>query len=953
MALSRLEFFRRVLPDDGVLFLASLARRPDGGTFLRHAAFATAEELDLGATQRDLAGSTVYFACASYVSGSLVDAKGKPVWRVSTNVRLVRSLWCDADVYEPGEDRAKAAKFESRDAAIDGLFELSDLLGLPAPLINESGPNGLHAYWPFTRAVDRRTWKHAARMLKDLAQKLEIPISRERTADESSILRPPGTHHRKNGDYLVSNLTEGEPWEFDRIRDALVAASEAAGVDASPPTTGPDIVLEPGAVDLNKGVGAEFEHTPSSAIKLADECKQIRAFRDQSPTAAITEPHWYAGIQLLMRTTEGAPIVHKWSAGDPRYSAEHTQKKIEQVSGMGPTLCSTFKDRNPAGCEGCPHRGQVATPLQLGYTQFDELPPIQVQINGHSVELENVGAPFERTAQGIFISASDGRKIRISKNDLYVAAEAVDDGTHRRKFCVRHQNPMYGWREDWFDAELLASPTELHKAALNAGVTIDGTRAKPMVQYMTAWLQKLQEKIRAQRHVTSMGWRTDPKGFQVGDRLYVSGEHEPVAAGVSDSITGQLDAFKVVGDMSEWSRLTRELGTPGRVPHAFLVSCGFGAPILGATSYGGGLVVAYGKSNGGKTTAGRFMFGAWGSPLDARDNKSDTINYKIKRLEFYGSIPMYIDEVTNLDPEVLGDFAFSVSQGAGRGRLTADAKMMDKGTWSTIVVASANNSYHQRIAAVPKFDAEARRAMQLRVFEFEIPSLGEERAVRWANEVNRLVAHTYGGPGHVYAQWLANLGKEAVSGMFFETFDTVYKQVGFRPDERYWCAIVTAAVVGGTIAQELGLIHYDPTEAIDWARGVLASLRVSMLEASHTPTSILARFVNDHALGTVVFGDGQIKRVAAAEIVARYETDSRRLYISRTRMKAYISRAGMDYGYVKRALTDSGVVVDTDKRYTLTKGAHLSVSVIEPCWVINTDAAEQLRDIIDEAPQQE
>lgn len=942
MSLSRRQFLSRVLPTEGYLFSAT---RVDGarGSFWRHRAFETIEDLDANLGGIDAGGSTVYFACASYIQPAVDAGGGKFKERVATNVRLVRSIWFDLDVGPP--EPGKPEKYPTRDEALDGILDFADLLGLPPPLLNESGPHGLHAYWTFRNAVDRLTWLRTATAIKEVAMRCGLKFDRTRTADAASILRAPGTHHRKGAPYLLSNLTEGADVEFARLAEIVEAAAGAAGVSVPQRTPGPDIVLEPGATDLNAGAGVEFQNVPSSAEKIADECAQLRAFRAQSATAMIGEPHWYSGIQLLMHTVGGEALVHKWSAGDPRYSAEQTSKKIAQVAGMGPTLCATFRDRNPAGCEGCPHRGQISTPLQLGYTQLQELPAPTVRVNGHEVELENVGAPFDRTAQGIFVTNAEGKRVRISKHDVFISAEAFDDGTNRRRFCVAHDSPLYGTREDWLDADLLASPVEFHKALLNAGVTIDRGRVPAMVQYMTAWLTKVQEKVKARRHVTAMGWREDPTGFQVGTRLYTEGEAAPVEAGISATISGQLDAFSTRGEISEWVDATETLNQREMLPHAFMFSCGFGAPILGATSYGGGLVVAHGNSNGGKTTVGRFLFSTWGSPLAARDNKSDTTNYKIKRLEFYGSIPMYIDEVTNLDPEALGDFAFSVTQGAGRGRLNANSTMMDKGTWSTIVIASSNNSYHQRIAAVPKFDVQAKRAMQLRVFEFEIPSL--HNAARWGTKINRLVEQNYGLAGAVYSQWLANLGKAAIAEMFHEMFDFVLAEVGFREDERYWCAIVAAAMVGGLAAAELGLIRYDPLACLPWVKQTVAQLRLSMLESSMTATAAIARFVNDHIHGTVVVGDGQIKKGIASELVARFETDTRKLYITRPALRRYLDDVGMDYSYVRRELTNMGILLDSDRRYTLSKGYNLAVTVQEPCWVLSTEALVDVRHILE------
>ena len=57
---------------------------------------------------------------------------------------------------------------------------------------------------------------------------------------------------------------------------------------------------------------------------------------------AVNEPLWRNMLGVVKYTTEGEPLCHEWSQGDPRYDEEETQRKIDKWT-AGPTLCETLR----------------------------------------------------------------------------------------------------------------------------------------------------------------------------------------------------------------------------------------------------------------------------------------------------------------------------------------------------------------------------------------------------------------------------------------------------------------------------------------------------------------------------------------------------------------------------------------------------------------------------------
>ena len=139
------------------------------------------------------AGHSVYHACANFHEARH-DPIGTPhaqrrYGRTKRNVRGAKALWLDIDA-GPGKPYANAEE------AHHALLDFCKKANLPSPLIVWSG-NGLHAYWPLECSLDRGTWERHAHGLKTLCIKQGLHADHSRTTDISSVLRTPGTHHRK------------------------------------------------------------------------------------------------------------------------------------------------------------------------------------------------------------------------------------------------------------------------------------------------------------------------------------------------------------------------------------------------------------------------------------------------------------------------------------------------------------------------------------------------------------------------------------------------------------------------------------------------------------------------------------------------------------------------------------------------------------------------------------
>lgn len=360
-------FLSKVLPTQGHYFIAVV--RPEGG--FTHFCVDSIAEASALARKFDLEGATVYHACASYRSSFVETVARDPQTgeevrkrrqRVQENVAFLKSFWLDIDV---GADDAQ--KYPTvKDAIIFGLAEFLKQTSLPIPMVVLSG-GGLHCYWTLDKDITPELWCPTARALKLLVTRCGFKADPSRTADHASVLRPVGTHNRKGGLIRpVGLFYDKPPVSFESFRESVYAACRDKGVD----------LADQSSPDINAGAGfvgdTSTTYPPSYGENIARECNQVRQMRDTRGN--VSEPVWYGVIQILDKTVEGEKLIHEWSKGHPNYTPDETNRKISQVKPFGPTSCATMEARNPEGCMGCPHKGKITSPIQLGWKEASGIP---------------------------------------------------------------------------------------------------------------------------------------------------------------------------------------------------------------------------------------------------------------------------------------------------------------------------------------------------------------------------------------------------------------------------------------------------------------------------------------------------------------------------------------------------------------------------------------------------
>ena len=930
---------------------------PSGKGFVHHAA-RSLNELAHRIAHLEQGAINVYYACSGFREEHIErTAQGKNgpevrrVQRVKENVKLVKSFWLDLDV-------GTGKKYTTQGEAVLGLAAFLKTTGLPTPLVVSSG-YGVHVYWPLTTALLPGQWRATALQLKALTYGLELHADPVRTADEASVLRPVGTHNRKNAVAVpVFTITprEGLPTLSDPIvfHATIMKALEENDIDAEDTNRSGKMKVNP--EDMIVPVGGWQK---VSAIRVADRCAQMKSFRE---TGGVTEPHWYHSLQVMQHTIEGEKLGHEWSKVHAGYVEADTEDKLTQVRGMGPTLCAKFKDVNPDGCKNCPFAGKISTPLQLGTVIEEAKPPVVTEvIDGaeREVTLPSPPWPFKRGAgdqPGLYVEVEQGVPVRFYPFDLYLTAIMNDEGKREGAMCVKHWLPQEGWREFNMPLWQIETPREFLGSLRNN--FINPENGKYMVTYMDSYLRELQAVAKIKQLHTKMGWLPD-RSFLLGAKRFARDGTYP--AGLSSTVSTKIVAsYHTQGEHAKWQEAILKFDRPGLEAHLFSVLIGFGAPLFKLTGHGGIIASMLGETNAGKTLSARAMASIYGSFDPFKAGKTDTINARIERLGMLSNLPVYLDETTNIEAEEVSELMYQISQGSGKTRLRSDSTVREAAEWSTIVLTSGNRSMVGRLMEA-KVDPEAEL---VRLFEYTVPKLAWFEAEM--TSIYESLEENYGYAGETFIKYLVKLDETEVKLRMRETGVKFAEHVGFEGKERFWYSLVGTVLYGLAVAHQSGaLVFPNLGETFgrihSWCKKQIVHQRETVSGTRVSPLEALSMYLNQHLAERIVvienrtgMGDVMVVKQPAAhgKLYVEYNQTTGIINIDQNHVRNWLSRNQFNPEHVRDSLVTEGVLMSSGEksRVTLGKGTQYRGGQVR-AWRIN--AKHRLLDGIDAVLQRD
>lgn len=880
--------------------------------------FDTTEELVQDALRQDHKGWDAYFALATFRD----DSSRKVV-----NIETMKALYLDIDC-GPAKD------YPDKDTGAVALRAFCKELKLPMPTIVDSG-RGLHVYWPLNNSVSYKMWHPVARSLKAACVALDLRVDPTATADGARVLRVPGTHNHKQAPALdVQILHVGKSVYIEELRAKLheFSADEPRDMLADKP----DHLrrMPKRAVELLSNRETSFKDLLTLTME-GRGCAQLEyAVVNQ---ATLSEPMWRAALSIAKFCVEGEAAAHKISAGHPEYSKRETRLKLKGIA--GPYTCARFDEYNPGICAECPHFGKVKSPISISY-KIAEVPQDQRVIK----VADYTGAVATRE-----IPPFPPGYILSKGNAIY--REGVDEEGNPRPQLVFDQLLYYSDRihDPHFDGELFvghlclphdpvrefmvtntqaSSQDDLRRVLAKVGVVATKKEWGDILAYSTAWLKHLQSEHAAKEARLQFGWTSEQyDAFLLGTRLVKAHdvEYSPTVA----SLVQDAAALGCRGTLEQWVENGKFFDRPGLEPWQFMVLFTIAAPLMAFTHQPAAMFNLFSqKSGAGKTTAQYFGLAAYGDPKMMCLGTEDTVNSVWLRAEKYRHLPMQWDELTNIPAEHVSQLVYSGYAGRQKNRMEAgkNAERYRGQPWSTTFGFSTNESLMQKIRNQKLDpDAETKRMLELEVFAQSFVSKAETDA--FFNAVTK----DYGFAGEVFLQYIMR-NRGTVMEMILDIQSQIDKAADLKQADRFYSAAGTVVVVTSIIMKELELLSYDPRNIMDFTVGLIRQNKDNALELTMQAGDHLAAFITTHygeilrIHGDTTSDNVRPDREPMKSIVGRYETDTKKFFWPTSCMRAYCTKAHIEYSSLCKELERT--LGARKARIKLTKGLPVQLPAV-------------------------
>jgi len=881
------EFLAAVLPDSGLYCLFAM-RGTDGP---RQTLFVDTqgELLDLAMAADD--GVSVYYGCSTF----------KARQRTQDATDRIKSFWVDLDVFKPGERRTKH-KYDTQAGALLALRAFCTELALPRPIVVNSGL-GVHAYWVLTDAVPPDVWQPVADKLKAVCRQWGLMIDPACTADSARVLRIPGTYNLNHvGGPREVTILMGRH-SVTPIRDF---AQTLSAVDT--PTTGKTAALGFAAPEYVKGAGLDDtskalagEAAPPSQFELiiaSRSCAQLtHIYEDQ---ADIPEPLWRAGLSIAYNCVDHETAIHDMSREHPGYSAKKTELKAQGTA--GPMHCTTFNDLNPGVCEGCPHWGRITSPIQLGRVipTVDNKSEAVVGVDAATQDERNYVIPeypwpYTKGAHGeVVTSVKDDSGITrqqvVYAHPLYVV-KRMHDAEEGEMIWMRLHLPRDGVREFSVPTHSIGSRDKLRDALSRQGVVVYNKQWDLITSYVIRWTQELQKMQKTELIRPQFGWTAEDT-FIIGDR-------EITRDGVvySPPATSTLNVCRMLtkrGSLERWKKLVSFYENEGQEAFAFVFFAGFGAPLMRFTKLNGGVInMTSVKSGAGKSTLQCVINSIWGHPMDLLGLEQDTSNARVHRMGVLNSLPVTIDEVTNMQGRDVSDFMYAATSGRGKNRMehSSNAERINNTSWCTLVITSSNSSFEDKLRDL-KATAEGEL---MRLIEIDMPRQ-ETHPKAYVDDWFGSLGDDYGLAGEIFMQYVVR-NQDAVKELLATIQARIDTDASLAQRERIWSGIAAVAIAGGEIARALGLHNIDVQRIAKWVSAHLLQAKTVDQQMRSIETgwvNIIGEFLDAHQPYTLVLDGAEKNNLPSAplhenlrELYVRIEPDTNTVYIASTRFRKW------------------------------------------------------------------
>ena len=896
---------------------------------------------------------TVYFAVAAFSGHTYTDqTTGKlKIQRKQEQATWFKALALDLDI---GADKPYATQKEGWAAMLSAINKI----GLPQPMVVSSG-NGIHCYWTLTSPVGKDHWVKASTALRIALQENNVEIDTSKIHDPSMVLRPVGTHHKKQ-----------QPWKEVRC----VVESQ----DYDPVTL--FTVLKPWFNKLPKHTKPQTNPSKVSSIAaavlssndvvldvVAKQCKQVEALIASGGVTdaagnQVGEPLWRASLGLAKHCTDPQAAIIAMSGKHPDFDLDENMKKMQGWKGTGPTTCGKLEQLCPKGCEGCPNKGKITSPAQLTATMESTVEtesgeevvlklPDGYVLRNTGISKEVITETETTDGNGNITTGKSISYDHVCAYEMHITGVYNDPESRRSAFKLLIKYPMIGWQEQDHEITVIAATgKDFSSFLLNRQVYVKTIAQQEKLRaYLMDYLTMVQNMSPTGLDYVAFGWQEDGS-FLCGETVIGS------STGSTDRrLRGPAARFSEIikphGSRDEWIHAMDMLNLPGSqtIRSAVLVAT---AGILGPIAGNASMVLSIYST---ETTTGKSLGliaanSLIGTPKALFMNKNDTANALFKVRGVLNNLPCTIDELTSAGEQSVVDLAYDLSQGREKLAMTKDRELRTPVHWDGPTLITTNISLHQKFDAVQaNNDPLKARTMEIahhdRTF-IKTDETGTSNGYRfydilaenngWAFPELVHGVFALGGPKDVWQR-----GEKA----FTKKFNFL-----FEPQERYYRTAIIGGWIMGSIGKKLGLFPFDVDDTIQHLLAQVVKFRKETVDNKQDVFDTIGQFLQEHndrlIEVTEVYGAGkeQVRQPAPEKAVARLKIvyDSANpvlpgslLAINLAAMKSWLAKTKDGVDRITRELETNSALIAARERVTLFKGCVNRNPGQAHCLVVN------------------
>ena len=900
----RKQFYEKVLPSQGVYCVTEISK--DKRVINRFAE--SLDEVEDLVKEINAEGKNVFIALSSFSGHS----------RMSDYAAYCRSFFVDLDV-KPD----KPGCYNSKVEAIEDLDHFLKVTELPPPVVVDSG-NGIHAYWPFEEAVPIAEWKAYADKFKQLCLD-HMKIDPVVTADVTRIMRCPETLNFKTDPPNPTKFLTEEINQYD-----FAAFKDYLG-DVSIPTAS-ILDLVPKGLDEDTRQIAKLDNYDTTFQDIAEKsidghgCNQIKFALINAKT--LPEPLWHSALSIARHCSDWETAIHLMSEDYEGYSPEATLRKANETLGK-PHSCEIFAQRNPGGCDGCPHKGRITNPLAIG-RKFVAAPAeevtkedaVRIEENPEEVPVfPKALLPYVRGRTGgiYYIPPAeigeDGDKIQpeptlLSTNEFFPIKRMYGE-SDGEMYLMRIKLP-HEVREKYISMNEIQSVDSMKEILGKAGIAPQHQNLWPkLVDYMTKWAHYLQRQNAADKICRQMGWTLNDETFLIGE-TEVIGNGKTRRAASSPLIRDVARLLQPKGDYQVWKNCVNRLNAPEFEMQAFGFFISFGSPLMKFTSTNGMTFCFTGTSGAAKSGSLYAALSVWGSPkpLSVYESTDNAFNLRAMSLK---NIMMGMDEVEEKPPEQISKLIHLVSQGKGKMRMqsSVNAEREQQEIAAMLCFMSSNVSLYDLI--LNKKANASGEIMRLLEYVLTPPSF---LTLEIGKEIFDPLHRNHGHAGVDFINRIIDMGDTEVRARIKKWSKRVTDtKLGSSAAFRFYETAFSAIFAGAEIANEAGIINFDIERIFD--KVMLETIKIRDNTQKNQVTdyeALIGEFLNDHwRRGTLIFDEGRLVNEPHGELVARVEIGNSTQYVAKSKFKQYLASKSVGTAEFEKALEKSTVKLESKK----------------------------------------